>query len=121
MTALRLTETELLELQGRMKGKGRVPKLPKIAEKDWQEQVEQLAELFGWRKYHTWRSIKSDPGFPDLVLLRPPRLIFAELKIEGKEPTPAQYDWLHGIAASGKEAYVWYPADLEMVTRILSI
>jgi hypothetical protein len=41
-----------------------------ILEKHWQEQVEHIASLFGWRKYHTLDSRGSDEDFPDLVLLR---------------------------------------------------
>ena len=95
------------------------PALPKITERQWQEQVEQLAGLFGYRFYHTWNSIKSNPGFPDLVLLKPPRLIFAELKVDGKKPTRDQQAWLDEVRATGVESYTWYPADLEQVKEVL--
>ena len=46
--------------------------------------------LPAWWTYHTHYSGRSTPGWPDLVLLRPPRLVFAELKRVGKKPTVEQ-------------------------------
>ena len=62
----------------------------------------------------------GDIGFPDLVLARSPRLVFAELKSERGTPTPEQEKWLLTLAAcSEPEAYLWRPDDLEDMTRIL--
>jgi len=71
-----------------------------------------------------WRTpVQADgKGFPDLVLVRPPRLLFVELKAKGKKPTPEQEDWLQCLRGvsdymgqSGKrtavEVYVWDPSD----------
>lgn len=55
---------------------------PKLTEKQWQEQVVQLAKLCGWLVYHTWNSMHSAAGFPDLVLVRDTRIVFAEVKSE---------------------------------------
>lgn len=86
----------------------------RMSEKQFTTAVKQLAHACGWRTYHTWVSIHSDPGFPDLVLCRPPRLIFAELKVAtGKrgEPSAHQQAWLDGLRATGVEVYVWRSAD----------
>lgn len=56
-----------------------------------------LAKWTGWLTYHTHRSDHSSPGFPDLVLVKPPRLVFAELKIERKHPTTSQWEWLGAL------------------------
>jgi hypothetical protein len=61
----------------------------------------------GWRT-----AIQGHPGFPDLVLLRPPELIFAELKSDRGITSRAQDDWLRYLGAvPGVKAFVWQPAD----------
>jgi hypothetical protein len=72
------------------------------------------------RHYHTRNSKGSDSGFPDLVLLRPPRLVVAELKTETGRVTVAQWAWLDDFAACGAESYVWRPSDRAEIERILS-
>ena len=49
-------------------------------EKAFQFAVIQLARLNGWMVYHTHDSRRSEPGWPDLALCRPPRLVLAKLK-----------------------------------------
>ena len=95
-------------------------KAPPLTEAAFQAQVVQYARLMGWKVFHPWISIKSAAGFPDLVLVRPPRLVFAELKRDGKEPTPAQVEWLNALQECGVEVYVWHPAGWERIERILS-
>ena len=77
--------------------------LPKLTEREFMEQVTQLAELRGWSWAHFrpaqtakgWRTPVSGPlgkGWPDLVLVRERdrRLLFAELKRDGAKLTPEQ-------------------------------
>lgn len=103
-----------------------------ISERNFQRQVLDLAGVLGWRVYHTWLSVRSAPGFPDLVLCRAEtdttgrpipgtgRLIFAELKSATGKPTPAQSEWLALLeAVPGVEAYLWRPHDLEGIARVL--
>jgi hypothetical protein len=73
----------------------------------------ELAALGGWRVYHGWISVRSSPGWPDLVLTKPGQpVIYAEIKLDGKRPTPAQAAWLEALAqASGTEVYCWRPSD----------
>jgi hypothetical protein len=92
-----------------------------ITEKHWQADVIEVATLFGWRTYHTFDSRRSAPGFPDLVLCRPPRFIVAELKTDTGRVGPRQREWLDDLAAcAGVEVYVWRPADRYDVDRILA-
>lgn len=99
----------------------------KISEKDFEGQIRDLAKLFNWKYYHTWRSIHSPAGFPDCVMVRPPRLLFAELKREGKDPTPAQQEWLDILRQCAPildiipipEVYLWRPSDLEQIVEVL--
>ncbi len=74
--------------------------------------VRDLAKLQGWSTYHTWRSDRSEPGFPDLVLMRPPQLLFRELKSERGRLKSEQRRWLDELAACGQDVGVWRPADL---------
>ena len=91
-----------------------------IREKDFLEQVRELARYEGWLSYHTYRSTRSEPGFPDLVLVRPPRLIFAELKTEKGRVTPAQWLWLDVLGRSNEvEAYLWRPSDWDRIVKTL--
>lgn len=80
-------------------------------------------------------------GFPDLVLVKPPRLIFAELKTAKGKTTAAQDRWLEALrdvsraldrqvtrpgdteptyAPARVEVYLWRPADLENAAVILA-
>lgn len=62
----------------------------------------------------------SKPGFPDLVMVRPPRLIFAELKREGEKPREDQWDWLNDLSAvPGIEVYFWTPSCWDDIEGIL--
>jgi hypothetical protein len=65
-----------------------------LTERQFMDQVTEYATLRGWDWYHarpartldSWRTAGSGTmakGWPDLVLVRPPRLIFAELKRDG--------------------------------------
>lgn len=72
-----------------------------------------------WRTYHTLRSKGSEPGFPDLVLVRPPRLIFAELKSDRGRLSRAQREWRADLEACGVEAYTWRPSERSHIEAIL--
>jgi hypothetical protein len=88
-------------------------------EKQFTRQVIELAQIFGWRVYHTWLSIRSASGFPDLCLVRGNRLIFAELKSERGAPTPAQKGWLEALKQTSAEVYLWRPSDFDMIVELL--
>ena len=94
---------------------------PATTEKQWTDQVRKIARLMGWLDYHTYRSTRSTPGFPDLVLVRGDRIIFAELKREkGGVLSPAQRVWLDALAATNLvEVHVWRPSDLPVVKLAL--
>jgi len=82
-----------------------------MTEAELQASVVKMAGYCGWKCYHTKFSIGSDRGFPDLILVRPPRLMAFEFKRDGKHPTAAQDAWLEAIAACGIETYVFTPFD----------
>lgn len=93
--------------------------LPPVSEKEFQRQLLQYARLCGWRVYHTRDSRGSQAGFPDLVLTRGGRLIFAELKSARGKVRPEQSDWLDALRAAGQVVYLWRPEDWSEIGRIL--
>ena len=96
-------------------------KLGPITEREFTTQVRDLARLFGWLRYHTWLSQHSSAGFPDEVLVRPPRVIFAELKSESGHLSGDQEEWLDALARCGQEVYLWRPPMLDSITELLRV
>lgn len=88
-------------------------------EAQFMAQVVRLAKLFGWRCYHTRRSKGSEAGFPDLVLVRRPRVLFVELKAERGSMTPQQHEWLQALGECGLEVYVWKPSSWPNIEKML--
>ncbi len=114
------------------------------SEAAFQQQVVNLAGFYGWSLvYHTHDSRRSQPGFPDLVLVRAPELVFAELKAETGVVKPEQQDWIDALQVVGRcvalalaelgpetarelgvddlavEAHIWKPSDFDAVhTRL---
>ena len=81
-----------------------------MSEDELQENVRRQAGLFRWLHYHTRDSRRSEPGFMDSALARPPRFILAELKNESDQPTPDQRRWLDTLQdCPGVEIYLWRP------------
>lgn len=91
----------------------------RLTERQWQGQVLEVAGLNGWWCYHTYDSRRSQPGFPDLVMVRE-RVVYAELKREGGRLSPAQRDVIDRLENAGQEVYVWWPGDYAEVQRVLS-
>lgn len=85
--------------------------MPAMSEAAWQRQVSELALLYGWRLYHPPDNLPRTTkrgrryvqnvraGFPDLVLVRPPELIFAELKTDRGRTSAEQDAWLEELGA----------------------
>jgi hypothetical protein len=98
-----------------------------VTEKQFQRQVTDLAHKLGWASYHTYLSIRSAPGFPDLVLARAKpngdgiagRVLFRELKTDRGKLTDQQEGWLDLLNLCGQNARVWRPADWESIVEEL--
>ena len=104
-----------------------------MKEKDFQKQVLQYAALRGWRTAHFGNTVKivrrgdsyttiADPGaagFPDVVFIRPPRVVFAELKAGRNKLTPDQAAWLAALAACEMDVHCWRPDDWSTITECL--
>lgn len=93
--------------------------------------VTDLAQLQGWRwmhirpglnergRYRTPVAGSLGAGWPDLVLVRHDRLIFAELKAERGRITNLQLGVLQVLNGARAETYVWKPSDWGTIERIL--
>ena len=93
---------------------------PPLREADFQRQVLDLARIFGWRAYHPMLSKWSERGFPDLTLIRPPRVVFAELKRAKGLTTVFQDEWAQLLSACpGVEYFLWRPDDLDAIAELL--
>ena len=82
--------------------------------------IRDLAGYTGWLVYHTHDSRHSPAGFPDLVLVRPPRLIFAELKSTSGTLSAEQKTWLDQLAECNVEVHVWRPEDWDRIVSCLN-
>jgi hypothetical protein len=105
-----------------------------ISEKDYQKQITDLSEMYGWK----WRHFKDSrkavkrggktflvgdegaKGWPDLVLVRPPDLIVIEVKKELGHTTPEQDEWLGYLDACGIETMVARPSNFHEVQARLT-
>lgn len=83
------------------------------SEKEFQQAVLELATVYGWRSYHTYDSLRSAPGFPDVVLVHPAkrRVLFVELKTNAGSVTVAQKEWMFDLLRAGADARLWRPCD----------
>ncbi len=92
-----------------------------VSEKHFQQQVVELAGYCGWLCYHTHDSRRSAPGFPDLVLVRAPVVLFAELKSESGRLRPAQKGWLEALGrCEVAAARLWRPSDFNDIQATLT-
>ena len=71
--------------------------------------------------FHPRFSVGSEPGWPDLVLVRrrDRRLLFRELKSDTGVVHPRQAAVLELLTAVGQDAAVWRPRDLEQIGKEL--
>lgn len=88
------------------------------SEADFQAWIIDLAGIRRWAIYHTYDSRRSNPGFPDLVLVRE-RVLFREVKTEGGVLTGAQSAWLNRLTRAGADAGVWRPSDRRSIEKEL--
>lgn len=97
-------------------------KLPSRHESEagFQAAVIELATLAGWLTHHEYDSRRSSPGYPDLTLVKPPRVIFAELKTARGRVRLEQRRWLDALArCPGVEAVIWRPQDWPAIVLAL--
>jgi hypothetical protein len=98
----------------------RAPLLGDESEKHFLSRVTRLAELCGWVVWHTLDSTGTRAGEPDLRMVRPPRVVFAELKSEHGR---LRLDQAQAIAlleqCPGVEMKIWRPRDWQQIVEVL--
>ncbi len=65
-----------------------------VSEKDFMQQIVKLARTTGWLVFHTYDARRSEPGFPDLVMVRGAQLIFLEVKSYKGTTSVEQKEWM---------------------------
>lgn len=108
---------------------------PRETEAGFQAAVIRLAKVRGWTVAHfrTSRTVSKrgrvryqtavaadGTGFPDLVLVRGHRLLFAELKTDTGRLRAEQRAWLDQLEETEAEVYVWRPRDFDEIVELLS-
>ena len=106
---------------------GRAP--ASISEAAFHSQVIEIARLRGWlvhaerparRQSGHWSTpIQGDAGFPDLVMARGGRLVFAELKSARGRVSPEQQEWLDALRLV-VQVYIWRPLDWDRIVELLA-
>lgn len=84
-----------------------------MTEKQLQASVIAAAHSLGWMVYHTYSSVRSAPGYPDLHLVHTlqRRSLFVELKTQKGKLLPAQQQWLDALRVANCGVAVWRPID----------
>jgi hypothetical protein len=90
-----------------------------LSESQFTAQLAEVARLLHYRRYHTFTARRSPRGFPDEVWVRPPRVIFAEVKTEEGRLSDPQILWLNDLAKAGQEVYLWRPEMLDEIAAHL--
>ena len=91
------------------------PRVRDMTEDELSREVIKRAQHYGWKVYSVARSdrarlrCESSKGFPDLLLMRPGMIAFAELKRYGGKLTPEQDEWLHLLASTFTSVHAWTP------------
>ena len=91
-----------------------------MTEKDFQWRIRDYAEGRLWTVLTTTDSRHSPDGDPDLRMIRPPRVVYAEVKRVGGKLTDAQIIILTLVSECPPiEPYAWWPEDWEAIKAIL--
>lgn len=68
-----------------------------MTERQLQDRIIEAATRGGWRHYHTHDSRRSDPGWPDIVLVRGRRMLVLELKRRTGRVSVHQRGWIDAL------------------------
>jgi hypothetical protein len=94
--------------------------IERIAERQFQDTVVQMAGLLGWLVFHDQDSRRNVAGFPDLVLVHPEHgVLWLELKTMVGRVRADQRIWIDALVASGQRAYIVRPSDMDAIERLL--
>lgn len=95
-------------------------RIPPQSERQFQGEVVKVAKLHRWWAYHTLDSRGSQAGWPDLVLIKPPRLLFWELKIGSAQLRDEQFECMQLLASCSQiQVQVMRPSLWPLIAREL--
>jgi len=86
-----------------------------MSEAELQRLVAELCARLGLHHYHTFDSRRSEPGFPDSVIIGS-EIMFRELKSADGVLKPEQRRWGSRIQRAGGNWAVWRPVDWQNMT-----
>jgi len=110
---------------------------PKESEAEFQDKIVKLARLCGWKVAHFRPAMTSrgqwitpvsadGKGFPDLVMVKPPHILFVECKSATGKLTLEQKDWaniLHDVMIHPNQRVfqrIWRPSDEDEIEKFLT-
>ena len=115
---------DAIDLNEALTAKAMEPPEEGVKEVTFQKQVVKLAVVLGWKRefiYHTHDSRRSGKGFPDLVMLREPRIVYIELKRDKNSyPSKEQKSWIAELEKCGQEVYLWRPKHWKTIIEVLT-
>jgi len=82
-----------------------------MSEAELQQHVRDLCAALRLSHYHPHYSRRSEPGWPDSVIIGA-RILFRELKSEQGALSPAQRDVRDRLTRAGADWALWRPRDL---------
>jgi len=91
----------------------------RMSEAEFQKRVVEYATRHFWLVWWTPISKRTNPGEPDLRMLRPPRYVLAELKSQTGRIRPEQAIALEYATQSNIENYLWRPSNWNEIIEIL--
>lgn len=103
-----------------------------LPESEWQKQVEEALTLHQWDWWHVPANVVVCPtcrrkiyrgirkGFPDILAIKPPFLIWIELKTETGVLDPDQKAMHHKLRACGQTVLHARPRDREWLFALIS-
>lgn len=91
-------------------------------ERDFTKAIIDLAMCHRWLVHHTWDSRRTTgKGFPDIVMVRGGKVIWAELKASDKSRrTDSQLAWADALLAAGADYHLWTPSDMPQIEQIIT-
>jgi hypothetical protein len=84
--------------------------------------------LRGWRIHHdrpamTFKgyrtAVQGHKGFPDILLVKPPRILVIECKSTSEKVSPEQYDWISDFKDCGITTMIARPCDWDNIQKEL--
>lgn len=91
-----------------------------LTEAQFQRQVTDLCDVLRLKWHHETDSRRTNPGWPDLTIVGPGGIVFLELKSAKGRVSKDQQEWIDALNAAGQRAYIARPADLPILTKLLT-